>query len=278
MTSTAAGPSSSSAPVGARPLRIGVSACFFHADPERPVFKGKTLLYAEESMLDLVGRTGALALMVPRPTPTGPGVGDYVDLLDGLLLEGGSDVCPRTYGEEPLRPSWEGDEARDRYEIELIHAFHDAAKPVLGICRGVQILNVAFGGTLYQDIATQVPGAADHRNWDVYDANRHEVDLTTGSRLAQLYGGAGRATVNSVHHQAVRDVADGFDVEATSVTDGIVEALRRPGPTFLAGVQWHPEFTPLDDPDQVPAAPVIDDFLAAAARATGLARPAGVTA
>ncbi len=194
-------------------LRVGVSACFFHADPERPVFKGKTLLYAEESMLDLVGRAGALALMLPRPVTdvpsSRPRIADYVDLLDGLLLQGGSDVCPRSYGEEPLRPQWEGDEVRDRYEIELIHAFHDVGKPVLGICRGIQILNVAFGGSLYQDIATQVPGSADHRNWDIYDANRHEIDLVAGSRLADLYGGADRVTVNSVHHQAVRELADG---------------------------------------------------------------------
>jgi len=252
-------------------LRIGISACFFHADPERPVFKGKTLLYAEESMLDLVGRAGALALMVPRPVTTGPTIDDYVDLLDGLLLEGGSDVCPRSYGEEPLRPQWEGDEIRDRYEIELIHAFHDAGKPVLGICRGIQILNVAFGGSLYQDITTQVPGSADHRNWDIYDANHHEIDLVAGSRLADLYGGAERVTVNSVHHQAVRDLADGFVTEAVSTTDGIVEAVRRPGERFVAGVQWHPEFTPLGDTEQIAAAPVIDDFLAAAAlAATGV--------
>jgi len=262
-----------------RPLRIGVSACFFHADPERPVFKGKTLLYAEESMLDLIGRAGALALLIPRPvvagtatgTSSGASVAAYVDLLDGLLLEGGSDVCPRTYGEEPQRPQWEGDEVRDRYEIELIHAFHDAGKPVLGICRGIQILNVAFGGTLYQDIATQVPGAADHRNWDIYDANRHEIDVAAGSRLADLYPGAGRVTVNSVHHQAVKDLADGFVVEAVSSTDGIVEAMRLPGGRFVAGVQWHPEFTPRGDTDQIAAEPVIDDFLAAAAlAATGV--------
>jgi putative glutamine amidotransferase len=258
-----------------RPLRIGISACFFHADPERPVFKGKTLLYVEESMLDLVGRAGALALMIPRPvgggSSGGPSVADYVDLLDGLLLEGGSDVCPRSYGEEPRRPQWEGDEERDRYEIELIHAFHDAGKPVLGICRGIQILNVAFGGTLYQDIATQVPGSADHRNWDIYDANRHEIDITAGSRLADLYPGPGRVTVNSVHHQAVKDVADGFVVEAVSATDGIVEAVRLPDERFVAGVQWHPEFTPPGDTGQIAAEPVVDDFLAAAAlAATGV--------
>jgi putative glutamine amidotransferase len=270
-TSTAASSTS-------RPLRIGISACFFHADPERPVFKGKTLLYVEESMLDLVGRAGALALMIPRPVTVGPAIGpsvtDYVDLLDGLLLEGGSDVCPRTYGEEPQRPQWEGDETRDRYEIELIHAFHDAGKPVLGICRGIQILNVAFGGTLYQDIATQVPGSADHRNWDIYDANRHEIDLVAGSRLAELYPGPRRVTVNSVHHQAVKELADGFVVEARSATDDIIEAVRLPGERFVAAVQWHPEFTPLGTTDQIAAEPVIDDFLAAAALgATGIHVP-----
>ena len=252
---------------GVRPLRVGVSACFFHADPTRPVFKGKTLLYAEESMLDLVGRSGALAYLIPRPTPNGPTIEDYVDDLDGLLLEGGSDVCPRSYGEEPLRPEWEGDELRDRYEIDLIHAFHGAGKPVLGICRGAQIINVAFGGTLYQDITTQVEGSFDHRNWDIYDANRHQVDLMAGSYLAELYGTDGPVTVNSVHHQAVKDPAPGFVVEAVSVTDGIVEALRRPDATFLAAVQWHPEFTPVDDTEQLAPDPLVIDFLTACRQA-----------
>jgi putative glutamine amidotransferase len=246
-----------------------VSSCFFHADPERPVFKGKTLLYAEESMLELLGRSGALAYLVPRPTPGGPPMAAYVDDLDGLLLQGGSDVCPRTYGEEPLRPQWEGDEPRDRYEIELIHAFHAAGKPVLGICRGVQILNVAFGGTLYQDITTQCPGSFEHRDWEIYDTNRHPVELAEGSRLAEVYGATGAdriVTVNSVHHQAVKDVADGFVVEAVSVGDGIVEALRQPGERFVAGVQWHPEFTPVGDTEQLRPDPLVEDFLDAVRR------------
>lgn len=263
----------SAGPVGdaERPLRIGVSSCFFHADPERPVFKGKTLLYAEESMLELLGRSGALAYLVPRPTPGGPLIEAYVEDLDGLLLQGGSDVSPTSYGELALRPAWDGDEPRDRYEIELIHAFHRAGKPVLGICRGIQILNVAFGGTLYQDVTTQVPGSFEHRNWDIYDANRHPVEIVAGSRLAEVYGpgdgggsGGSIVTVNSVHHQAVKEVADGFVVEAVSVTDGIVEAMRRPGDRFVAAVQWHPEFTPVGDTEQLPPDPLVVDFLDAA--------------
>jgi putative glutamine amidotransferase len=274
-------------PPGPGPLRIGVSSCFFHADPERPVFKGKTLLYAEESMLELIGRSGALAYLVPRPTPGGPPIEAYVDDLDGLLLQGGSDVCPRSYGELPLRPEWEGDEPRDRYEIELIHAFHRAGKPVLGICRGIQILNVAFGGTLYQDITTQLPGSFEHRDWPIYDANRHDVEVRQGSRLAEVYGlgsdpghGDQVVTVNSVHHQAVKDVADGFVVEAVSVTDGIVEALRLPGGRFVAAVQWHPEFTPDGDVVQLPPDPLVADFLDAAGevRSAGPLRRTGAEA
>jgi len=249
------------------PLRVGLSACFFHADPQRAIFKGKTLLYAEESMIELVSRTGALTYLVPRPVEGGPSVADYVDDLDALVLQGGSDVCPRTYGQEPLRPEWEGDEARDRYEIELIHAFVDAGKPVLGICRGLQVLNVAFGGTLHQDVETQVPGSRRHRDWDLYDANHHQVDLAEGEWLARLHGGAARVTVNSVHHQAVRDLAPGFEVEARSVDDDLVEAIRRPGAGYVAAVQWHPEFTPRERGELLDPMPLVDDFVAAADRA-----------
>ncbi len=245
-------------------IRVGLSACFFHADPQRAIFKGKTLLYAEESMIELVSRAGALTYLVPRGVDGAPRIDDYVADLDGLVLQGGSDVCPRTYGEEPLRPEWEGDEPRDRYEIELIRAFVAAGKPVLGICRGLQVLNVAFGGTLLQDIETQVPGSGRHRDWDLYDANHHQVDLAEGSWLAGLYGEPGRVTVNSVHHQGIKDLAPGFEIEARSVTDGVIEAIRRPGDSYLAAVQWHPEFTPADPGELVDPVPLIADFVDAA--------------
>ena len=179
-------------PATARP-RIGISACFFHADPNRPVFTGKTLQYVEQSIVHWVQSAGALAVVIPSPDgPTKRGdvtLADYAAMLDGLVLEGGSDMWPGSYGEAPLRPEWTGDRVRDDYEIALLRAFIDARRPVLGVCRGLQVLNVAFGGTLYQDIGTQRPGTHAHRDAGLYDQNFHTVDLIAGSRLSNLYPG-----------------------------------------------------------------------------------------
>jgi putative glutamine amidotransferase len=183
-----------------------------------------------------------------------------------LLLMGGADVCPETYGEAALRPDWSGDRIRDDYEIALLHAFVDAGKPVLGVCRGAQIINVAHGGTLYQDIATQRPGALDHRNWDVYAANFHATAIVPGSGLASLYPGRAEAKTNSVHHQAAKDLGRDLVVEAWSEPDRIVEAVRWTGPSYVFGVQWHPEFHDPGDVSLLDDTPILDDFLAHARR------------
>ena len=251
-----------------RRLRIGISACFFHADPQRAIFKGKTLQYVEESLTHWVMASGALAYMIPNPTgQTQRGdttLAHYADDLDGLVLEGGSDVWPGSYGEEPLRPEWAGDRVRDEYEIRLVRDFAARRKPVLGVCRGLQVLNVAFGGTLYQDIATQMPAAGEHRNWQIYDQNFHEVEFVPGTRLASLYHGMGVAKVNSVHHQAIKDLAPTLEVEAHSVPDGIIEAARWRGEGYIAGVQWHPEFHDPANESQLDGVPLLNDFLEAA--------------
>ncbi|MFI4932106.1 MAG: gamma-glutamyl-gamma-aminobutyrate hydrolase family protein, partial [Burkholderiales bacterium] len=192
---------------------------------------------------------------------------DYADTLDGLMLQGGNDVAPETYGETPLHPDWAGDRVRDRYEIELIDAFVRAGKPVFGICRGLQLLNVMFGGTLLQDIATQRPASRAHRDGSAFERHFHGVELVKGSRLAQLYPGVRKATVNSLHHQAIKDLAPGFAVEACCPDDGMIEAVRRAGPSYVAAVQWHPEFHIPGDPDNFDDAPLLRDFLSAA-RAT----------
>lgn len=223
-----------------RRLRIGVSACIFHADKSRPVFNGKALYYVERSMSDWVGSQGALAYLVPPPAP-----GIAADLaadLDAIVLAGGVDVCPRSYGEEAERPEWAGDPVRDAYEIALVHAMMAAKKPVLGVCRGHQLLNVALGGSLYQDIATHVPGARSHRDAAIYDDNAHELELQPGTWLAELYPERTRWTINTVHHQAVKRLGKNVRAVAHAIEDGVVEAITVDIDSYARGVQWHPEF------------------------------------
>ena len=251
-------------------LKIGISACFFHADPQRAIFKGMTLQYIEQNMAHWVMQHDAMALMIPSPdgdtrrATSGITVTDYARELDGLVLMGGSDVSPETYGGKPLRPEWNGDKIRDDYEIALLRAFVAESKPVLGVCRGAQIMNVAFGGTLYQDIATQLPGALNHRNWDIYDENCHATAIVPGSRLAQLYPGLTLAKTNSVHHQATKDLGRELVVEAWSEPDRVVEALRWLGPSYVFGVQWHPEFHNASDTSFIDDTPILADYLSEA--------------
>lgn len=258
-------------------LKIGISACFMHPDPDRHLFTGKTLQYVEQSIAHWVMSTGALAVMIPSPTgATQRGdvtLDHYAQWLDGLVLHGGADVSPLSYGERPLEDRWSGDKIRDEYEIDLVAAFERAGKPVFGVCRGLQLLNVAYGGTLYQDIATQRPGARQHRDASVYDRNFHTVDIAGGTRLAQLYPGEPRVKVNSIHHQAIKDLAPGFVVEAVSSDDGLVEAIRRrDGKTYVAAVQWHPEFHPPGS-DFLDDAALLADFLEAARAARARTAP-----
>jgi putative glutamine amidotransferase len=161
---------------------------------------------------------------------------------------------------------------RDTYEIALVRACIAADKPVLGVCRGMQVLNVALGGTLWQDLATQNPACRTHRDWDVYDALQHDLRIDPGSWL-HAWAGAGAVTrVNSVHHQGVRTLGGGLRAEAVSVEDGVVEAVRydprgdadpATAAPFAYGVQWHPEFQDPADTSLLDGGPVLAAFLRA---------------
>ena len=239
-------------------LRIGISACFFHADPKRPVFKGKTLQYLEQSMARWILSENVIAYMIPSMDESSPiQLRHMAEDLDGLVLQGGSDVCPKSYGEEPLKPEWNGDYIRDCYEIALFKEFVALKKPVLGVCRGAQLINVAMGGTLHQDIA-------DHRNWDIYDQNFHEIALEKGSELERL-SGRSRARINSIHHQSVKKLGKGLALEAVSEatpgTTGIVEAFRSTGESYVYGVQWHPEFQDPTDASLLNPKLVLKEFI-----------------
>ena len=252
------------------PLLIGVSARIYHPGSQGAlagVFT-KTLHYLEQSVAHWVLSGHAMAVMIPAVTRdsivlrSDLELRDYAAALDGLVLQGGNDVAPEHYGEAPLHADWAGDAVRDRYEMELIAAFIAAGKPVFGVCRGLQLLNVMHGGTLYQDIATQQPGALEHRKLGAYEKNFHQVEFVEGSRLASLYPASRRHLANSIHHQSIKDVAPGFVVEARCPDDGVVEAIRRQhGGSYVAAVQWHPEFHDPNDTTHFDDGPLLLDFL-----------------
>jgi putative glutamine amidotransferase len=253
-------------------VKIGISACFFHEDPKRPIFKGMTLQYIEQNVAHWLMQRDVLAFMGPSPDgrTRRPGskatVGAYADELDALVLMGGSDVCPETYGEKALKPEWNGDRLRDDYEIALLRAFMQRQKPVLGVCRGLQVINVAQGGTLYQDLGTQLPSALNHRDWTIYEQNVHATSFVPGTPLARLYPGKSIVKTNSIHHQAVKDLGRDLVVEARAEPDQVVEAVRWKGPGYVVAVQWHPEFHDASDASLLDDTPILDEFLAAATR------------
>jgi putative glutamine amidotransferase len=259
----------------AKPLIIGISSRIHH--PVGPVrdlggVYAKTLHYLEQSVAHWVIAKDVLAVMIPAIESEGliqrsdMSLASYAEYLDGLVLQGGADIAPQSYGETPLHPDWAGDAVRDRYEIDLFNAFVAAGKPVIGICRGCQLINVALGGTLFQDIPTQLPAAVSHRDAEKYEAALHDVSFVAGSKLAQLYPGVGQSKINTIHHQAVKDLGRDLVIEALGVPDGVVEAIRWRGPSYVFGMQWHPEFLALAtlDQEQLDGRPILHDFLATA--------------
>ena len=168
---------------------------------------------------------------------------EVVRRANGLMLTGGGDVDPALYGESP-HPTYQASEpGRDDYEIALIKAAAQAGLPIFAICRGMQVLNVALGGTLIQDIPSMVNGAVNHAVPEPRFAIAHEVWVATGSNLGSLMGEkleGETCQVNSRHHQAVNAVASGWEVTGTA-PDGVIEAIEQPGDVFRLAVQWHPE-------------------------------------
>jgi putative glutamine amidotransferase len=252
-----------------RPLRIGLSARIYHPQAGATGLQSKSLQYLEQSVAHWVMSREVMVFMIP--SVSGDGIvhrssirlSDYPQYLDGLVLQGGADISPQCYGEEPLQADWSGDRLRDAYEMELLHEFMEAKKPVLGICRGLQLINVALGGTLYQDVATQFEDAAVHVHAD-YDRYSHEIVWDESSGLAKLYPEQRSGGVVSIHHQAIRTLGKGLGVEARSAGDGLIEAVRLEGRQYVLGLQWHPEFHPPGAPGLLDCTPILDEFLMAA--------------
>jgi putative glutamine amidotransferase len=183
----------------------------------------------------------------PRIVDSSMAVDAALSGVDGLLLTGGDDVAPPIYGEQPHATITDAEPGRDEFEIGLVKAARERGVPIFAICRGVQVLNVACGGTLVQDIPSQVKGALAHdlpvppnQSYSL----AHEIWLEKDSLLSNLMrerlSDTDACEVNSRHHQAVKDLAPGFLVCATA-PDGVIEAIEDPAKRFCLGVQWHPE-------------------------------------
>nr|WP_275414990.1 gamma-glutamyl-gamma-aminobutyrate hydrolase family protein [Lacticaseibacillus rhamnosus] len=226
-----------------------------------PVMPNNHPAYAPHDVKEAFIKLGAIPLIIAFPDDVSKVdqlAQDYVRLIDGLMLPGGPDVDPTFYGEEPHPKIGMTLYQKDRFEIALIKAALAADKPIFGICRGIQIMNVAMGGTLYQDLESQYPELKiQHPQATLGQFATHHVELTAGSKLAKLYG---RSTikVNSRHHQAVKAVGKGLKVTAVA-PDGVVEGMESTDTDLFLGVQWHPEnMWQQEDPQQLV---VFQDFL-----------------
>ncbi len=224
-------------------IKIGVSSCFMYPDENRVIFGPKTLCYLERDMARYLFRKDVLPILIPDLEDDD--LNTLLEQMDGFVFQGGTDLAPETYGETPIG-RWKGDPRRDQYEMKLLDYAIQNNKPVFGICRGFQLMNAYFGGTLYQDITTQHEEALQHRDAAAYDQLNHQIEFVPDKLLDHLFKNQqGSMTVNTVHHQAVKELGKDLEVLAVCPDDGIIEAFhwtKAPEGKVL-GVQWHPEFS-----------------------------------
>lgn len=219
----------------AKPI-IGITGNFQAKDSGKP--EGGQRLNVSNAYVVAVIRAGGVPLVMPL-TWEDEATEAAVTAVDGMIVTGGVDVNPLEYGEEPTPKQGFFCAARDHTDLCAIRCAVRLRKPILGICRGNQILNVAFGGTLYQDVSLKDgPAALKHFQEADPDSCSHTVQIRPDSRLHGLLGDTAR--VNSFHHQSVHRLAEGFRVGATA-PDGTIEAIERESDEFVLGIQWHPE-------------------------------------
>ena len=192
-----------------------------------------------DSYVKAIMEAGGIPVLLPNSTDLSS-VEELAAGLDGFLLSGGGDIDPALFGERATAQLGAVTPRRDDFELALTrYVMNETDKPVLGICRGIQIMNVAMGGTLHIDLPSD--GKLCH-SLSMYPRNvrTHDVKVIPETRMEQIMTGL-EGRVNSFHHQAIRDVADCFVVSAVSADDGVIEAVEQPGERFVVGVQWHPE-------------------------------------
>lgn len=242
---------------------------------KKPVI-GVTPLYDDEresiwmlpGYVDALQACGALPLILPF-APADADVEQLVAMCDGILFTGGHDVDPALYEEKYLPVCGPTHEGRDTLEFALLQRALLVDLPVLGICRGAQFINVALGGTLYQDLPTQMPSGVSHQMKPPYDRGWHDVSLVPGTPLYFLLKRT-NMSVNSYHHQGIRDLSFQLLPMATA-PDSLIEAFFHPGKKFTWGVQWHPEFAWQSDEIQ---RAIVQSFVDAARGITPQTKPA----
>jgi putative glutamine amidotransferase len=221
--------------VSARPA-IGICAALENAS--WGTWDGELATLSPRSYSLAVQAAGAMALLLPPDDAVAERPDEVLDLIDGLMLAGGSDVDPGTYGARPHPETLPSRPDRDRFELALTHRAIERDMPVLGICRGMQMLNIACGGTLDQHLPDRI-GHEDHRHTPGAFSD-HEVRLEPGTLAARAVG-AEHTAVKSHHHQGVDELGEGLVVSGWSTSDDVVEAIELPEKPYALGVLWHPE-------------------------------------
>ncbi len=190
--------------------------------------------------INAVEGSGGVPMLLPY-TDSDETIREYIALCDGFLFTGGADIAPERYGEVTSPACGSIQKYRDEFELATFReVYNKTKKPILAICRGIQLVNVALGGTLYQDIPSEIPGDIRHRQLEPKNAPSHSVTVVSGSPLSRIADGAKNVTANSFHHQAIKTLGRGLSVMALA-DDGIIEAVYADGERYMRAYQWHPE-------------------------------------
>jgi putative glutamine amidotransferase len=209
----------------------------------------RRLTFLDLAYAECIAEAGGIPLHFP-PLPSPDYLREVLSAMDGLVLTGGADIHPSFYGETISAPVFLSPDQRTDFDLSLFRAALRAGKAILAICHGMQIMNVALGGTLYQDLSSQVPNPVAHCGEKDSTPARHAVRVEKESKLAGILGGRERLEVSSIHHQAVRDLGRGLRGSARA-PDGIVEGIEIPAHPRVVGVQWHPEKDPHSEPTRL---------------------------
>lgn len=241
-------------------IKLGITGGLLAPDDNRNIFAKKQLCYLEKDFANYWASFGVLPILIPNLDEQH--LFSFLEQLDGLALMGGTDIAPQEYQEFAVSEMWQGDPLRDAYELKILDWFVQQKRPVFGICRGFQLLNVYFGGSLYQDLPSQYPSYTAHSNLEYYDLHCHNVKLVPNTFWQALKLDEHSNLVNSVHHQGIKQLAPSL-LPLAHAEDGLVEAFYHKDipEGKIMGVQWHPEFFQHSSQALLKDAPIVHHFL-----------------